>query len=438
MNIPTKNSRIKALGFSKNDTIIIAGDYCCEVYSTTTGLSSVLSDDNDGTTVDSIFDMTISVDNKKLALAKAKKIVLYDITGDIKKEEELHYGWGHQISFVNDSLNICYEKSFPHIMCSYHCITKELFQRRHDPCSIAGPLYVTGDRHSIIITDLGNMRERERERMGNFQFHLLPLTYSERFPSGEFNYDGTFLAINMSGEKYRFSPLVKQNIDEFEISSKEKRENENIFYIAIAFHKNNVTAALLRNDGAVEFWDYRKKQLLEILCDDITDEKMLWKDRNNRDQLLCFSPDCESIVASVRSKINWCSVPRTAICVQGADRSCVRRLFFLNSYDDMAIPRDVIWKIIDNFLWCSELVHEEKMCKIVLKYRSEIIARVLANQEKMSDEKDNVDENEEDQKIVLDEEKDDFYTCTCQMRKTYVKALAVLAGIAAVCAMVKF
>ncbi len=86
---------------------------------------------------------------------------------------------------------------------------------------------------------------------------------------------------------------------------------------------------------------------------------------------------------------------------------------------------------MDNFLWCSELVHEEKVREIIYKYRSETAARDLAKQKEISDEKDNVDEDEEDQEIIVEEEKDDFYTCTLQMRKTYAKALAVVAGIAA-------
>src|SRR5260221_13620357 len=138
MNIPTKNSKIKAIGFPTHDKIIIAGDHCCEVYSTATGLSSILSDDdNDGNIPDPIYDMALSPNNKKLALVKAHKIVLYDITGDSKKEEELgqelYYGWDHQISFSNDCLNICYTKNYPHIICKYHCITRELSQHERDP-----------------------------------------------------------------------------------------------------------------------------------------------------------------------------------------------------------------------------------------------------------------------------------------------------------------
>src|SRR6185503_10480424 len=80
MNIPTKNSKIRAIGFPAHDTIIIAGDHCCEVYSTVTRLSFILSDDdNDGTIPDPIYDMALSPNNKKLALVKAKKTVLCDL-----------------------------------------------------------------------------------------------------------------------------------------------------------------------------------------------------------------------------------------------------------------------------------------------------------------------------------------------------------------------
>ncbi len=438
MEIPTKNSRIKVLSFSKNDTIIIAGDHCCEVYSTKTGMSSILSDDdNDCSHQDPIFDMAISPNNKKLALVKAKKIVLYDITGDIKKEkefeQELHFGWDHQISWSNDQLNICYENNYPYIVCKYHSITQELSQYQRDPRQFNAPIMVEGTRHPIIITDLDNMREKEHERMGNFKLHLLPYTYSERFPQGEFNYDGTWLAINMCGKKYRFLLKGNQKIDEFEISSEEKNKNDDIFYIAIAFHKNDITAALLRNDGCIEFWDYKKKRLLLKLLHYRTDEKMLWKDRNNRDQLLCFSPDYESMIASVGRKIDRCGVPRTAICIQDTGQRCYALFCGLKNYS-MKIPKEIIWSIMDTFLWCSELVHEKKVNEIIRKNQSKIAAWALANQKAISDEESTVDE---DQEIVSDEEKDDFYTCTCQMKKMYARALvAVLAGVAALYAFV--
>jgi hypothetical protein len=279
---------------------------------------------------------------------------------------------------------------------------------------------VINDRHPIIIADLNNMRERERNRNADFfKWHLLPCTYSERFPSGEFNYDGTWLAVNMSGKKYRFLPKSNQKINEFEISSEEKDNNDDIFYIAIAFHRNNITAALLRNDGAVEFWNYKKKLLLGVSRNE-TDAKMLWKDRNCRDQLLCFSPDCESVIVSVGSKISLRKTPRPAICVKDTGMHCFA-LFCALKNSSVEISDDIIWNIIDNFLWCSELVHEKKMDKIIAKYRSEMAACALANQEEISEEE-----------IVSDQEKNDFCECTLQIKKTYVKAMAVvLVGIAA-------
>jgi hypothetical protein len=421
MEIPTKNSKIRALGFPAHDKIIIAGDHYCELYSTV-AKSSFLFDEDDNIQ-GPIYDMAISSDNEKVALVKAKDVVLYDLVGD--NRQKITFPWivsagvDRKISFRACMLCVCNTQNYPHIIDAYNYITETTSEKIFQPAQFYGGVKVIGDSHPIIITDLDHMRERELESARTF--YALPFTYSERFPSGEINCDETLIAINMFGKKYRFingKPLI---INGFQVTSKEfeipveENENEDAFYISIAFHKNNITAALLRSDGCIEFWDYKNKTLLGTMnCKD--DESMLWKDRDCRDQLLSFGPDCKQLVASLGRKIYLYQTPFQAICTLGTKEHCVALLHVLRNYS-IEIPHDIRCNIIAHFLWCSEFGNQKKV--------NEIIDKIISQKD------DKMASFDMEAQEMSDEEDDDF--CPPNLKKIYLYSMMVLVGVGAMC-----
>jgi WD40 repeat protein len=255
-------------------------------------------------------------------------------------------------------------------MHGYHYFGEELFN-----CNINadGRICFRGKKHPIIIIDLDD--------------EVSNVYYSEELPSGEWSYGGEFLAINKKGKNYRFVRRDNGNRgDDFELP-KQRLGDKGIFYISIAFHKNNITAALLKSDGGVEFWDYKNREWLgTMFCKG--HKEMLWKDYNKDNQLLSFSPNGKQFVMSLGRKVLVYRTPCEAVCVRGTEDDCITLLCALNNCST-DIHKDVKWNIINAFLWLSKLGNKKAVDKIIDKHKSKIAVQDLVDQEEMSDKKAN-------------------------------------------------
>jgi hypothetical protein len=140
--------------------------------------------------------------------------------------------------------------------------------------------YVRGEG-CVVISNLENNNDCHLQR-GN----LIAVEYS---------FDGEYFALNDRRTGWGFISHPTQNKSNF---IERFGCNDNFFHLSIAFHKNNILAAMLTRNGTVQFIDYKKNtELKEINFE----EKIICKD-SYIPKLLAFTPDGKKLVIAINNK----------------------------------------------------------------------------------------------------------------------------------------
>ena len=278
---------INSIARLNNGHMAVAGFKGCNIYSEQGKLIKNISNG-------SISNMTVSRDYNKIALISKQEVAMHMLSTNEKKvllAEDL-FCWG-TVAFGMKYLFL-YNFKGNREMQAYNVINGEwkatyAFGENNKSVWIYGHMMACHpheneiacieNQHYAYITDL----EKKRFRLN------IP-----RAMSIEYSFNGKYLAINERQKGWRFIPypIEKNNID--------WQENDYLdlpLHLSIAFHKNDVLAAILTRYGVVQFVDYKNNKVLKEVkfADKVESDRYVSK-------LLAFTSDWQKLVVAIKDK----------------------------------------------------------------------------------------------------------------------------------------